>query len=593
MRATGVRSLVLIAAALLAGCGGGASALPRTLAPNGVPSSLATGPAAAFAFTAAPSSAVRSVTVALDAGPNQVTASLNVAPGSPGCTAPVTAAPATCSVSLAAAPGDHTFGVTAYGGALDRNGKPQGTVLSRNAGIPLAVARSALSSVAIALDGTPAALAVMPSARQDVQGTQQSGFDVYGVYRADGTTPFDRTFTVLATDANGSYVLGPNAPAVTLTSSDPGTLSNGNAAGNDPNAFTVSGMSYGATSLELAATATPPAGSNLAPLRARVAVRIAARNAPRVYVMDHLTRNVGKVWVFDEEGNQIATSGTFGGLNGGLGIGYDKRLSRLYVTNEYGNSIAAYDLDGNAIATPGTFPNLYFPLGLYVDAAHGLIYAGNFNGGIDNQNDGSAGTGPCSVPRAAACGVTVYDEQGNQVAVTGSWREREGVAPYLPYGVLADASSGRVYVTDAGYNRAEAYDATGRALFSWPTGAGAHGIAQDAASKDVYVADDAACVSRYGPLGEQRALPAGNCTSRDLAAPDANAFQNVRGPIAVRQNPATGWLYVANYANNSVTAYDRDGNQIALRGANLNGGPFGFNGSSGVVNGPIGIEVVP
>jgi len=585
------RALALCAVVLLASCGERPFPYAGASGPASPPRSPVTftiavpapGPASRSRALAYAAPATRSVAIAIDPGPDQQTATQNLGVGSPGCTSPSLVAPAVCSVVFSVAPGDHVFRFAAYDGALDRLGKPQGALLARNGAIPFAVGQAA--TVNVALRGAPASIAVLPGARQDVQGTQQAGFDVYGVFKADGKTPFDRTFTAVARDAGGSYLLGADAPAVALTSSDPNTFSSGAASESDPNTFKLTAAGYNATRLELAATAGP--------LTVRVPLRIVARNAPRIYVMDHLTRNVGKVWVFDDEGNQIAVGGAFAGLDGGLGIGYDKRLKRLYVTNEYASEIAAYDLEGNAIAMPGAFPNLYFPLGLYVDNARGRIYAGNFNGGIDNQGDGAAGTGPCAVPRAARCGVTVYDDAGKQLSVAGAWREQEGVVPYLPYGVLADANGARIYVSDAGYNRAEAYDARGHALFSWPSGAGAHGLAQDAATKDLYVADDAACVSRFDRQGLQQTLAAGNCTNRDSTVPDADAFQNVRGPIAVRQNPANGWLYVANYANNSVTAYDRDGTQIALRGKNLNSGPFGFNGTSGVVNGPIGIEIVP
>jgi hypothetical protein len=595
--ANALRASALVAVVLLAGCGGrSSSALPPAVPGNPGAASPASAGRAAVTFSVkvpARPQAVRSVAVAIDAGPNQLNAALNVGLGSTGCTSPAPASPAVCSAVFYATPGEHTFGFAAYDDVLDRGGKPQGTMLSHSGGIPFTVAASAPGAVNVALQGAPAGIAIVPGARQDVQGTQQSGFDVYGVFKADGVTPFDRTITAVATDAAGAFILGPDAPAIAIVSSDPGTFANAVAVPGDANTFTLPAVSYNTKRMEIAVSATPGISSaGASPAQVHVSLRVVARNAPRIYVMDHLTNNTGKVWVFDEEGNQISVAGDFAGLNGGIGISYDARLGRLYVSNEYANAITVYDPEGRTIRTAGAFPNLYFPMGLYADDARGQIYVGNFDGGIDNRNDGGAGAVPCNVPRAGTCGVTVYDEEGRQLAAPGGWREREGVVPYLPYGVLVDGS-GRVYVTDAGYNRAEAYDASGHALFSWPTGAGAHGIAHDAATRHLYVADDAACVSRYDRDGAQIPLAAGNCTGRDVAARDGNAFQNVRGPVAVRQNPANGWLYVANYANNSVTAYDREGNQMVLHGKNLNGGPFGFNGSSGVVNGPIGIEVVP
>jgi DNA-binding beta-propeller fold protein YncE len=565
----------VLAAVVLAGCGGGghASALPFTAAANAA--AAPAGPNAAdtvtFAITAPPQGAparTRSIAITVDPGPGAQTASRDVAVGT------------SISVALPAVPGDHTFTFATYDGAAGSGGKPQGSELSQNAGIPFTVARGAATTIGVSLGGVPMGTAVLPAAGQDVRGTQSTGFDLYGFYKADGATAYDRTFTALATDAAGNLILGPGAPAVAVTSSDPSTFSNGLASPANPNLFTVAAMRYDASAQTQLVVTTSSPNARAAPLRATVPLRIAARNAPRIYVMDHRTSGVGKVWVFDEQGDRIAVPGAFAGLNGGLGIAYDARLDRLYVTNEFSSAITVYDPDGNTVATSGSFEDLYFPLGISVDGARSRIYAGNFNGG--------GGTGRCG---AGECGLTAYDEHGARVAVSGGWRAREGTSGYLPYGVFADPDSGRVYVADAGYGRVEAYDASGSALLSWPAGDGATGIAQDALTKNLYVTDDDRGVNVYDRDGNALFTCARGACGGGPAG--ASAWKNLHGPMGIRQSPGNGWFYVANYANNSVTAYDRDGAQMTLRGANLGGGPFGFNGAAGALQGPIAIEVVP
>ena len=231
---------------------------------------------------------------------------------------------------------------------------------------------------------------------------------------------------------------------------------------------------------------------------------VVARNAPRVYVANHLggrpcagASESGSISVFDEQGNPIDVAGGFRGLCGATGLAYVPRVERLYAAQEFGDAIVAFDLEGNRVETPGGFPNLSSPAGIAYDAAHDRLLAGNLEAPL-----------------------TAYNADGNQLATSGTWNEREGVAPNLPYGILADPRGARVYVADAGYNRIEAYDASGNAVDAWTVPVGAMGIAQDAASGNLYVTDDdTACTSSRATARPFRKRAAPATTAAPAAGP--------------------------------------------------------------------------
>ena len=570
--ALGSAARMLAAAAaiiVLAACGGGGrAALPIPSAPlaNGsAPLAPASAVTATFSLSVPAVTAARAVAITVDAGTaQQQTASQSITPGSPRCTSASTTASLTCALGFAPAPGSHTFDLTVYDGAPN-GANAQGNVLAQYRGVPFDVRTAVTSTIALTLQGAPASVAVIPAADQDLRGTAAAGFDVYGVYKADGVTPFDRTFTALAVDAKGAYIVGPGAPAMSFASSDPAVLSHGAASASNPNLFTVSALAYvPGAAVRFTVTATPRAA---VPVSVTVPMRLAARNAPRIYVTNHLggatcagSSAAGSISVYDEQGDPVAVAGSFPGLCGAAGIAYVPRLNRLYSVQEHGNAIAAYDLEGNRVATDGAFPSLSFPFGIAYDAAHDRLIAGNFNAPL-----------------------TVYDLEGNQLSVAGNWNEREGVAPYLPYGIVADQRNGRLYVADAGYNRAVAYDANGNALFSWAARNGATGIAQEAASGDLYVTGDAQAVLIYDRQGKPSTPPcarASVCTS-------AASWANAAAAIGIAQSPGNGDFYVTNYANDTITVYDPSGAQIPTRGTGFRAPPLGNT------NGPIGIAIVP
>ncbi len=578
MSAARVRvSLVALAVFVLAGCGEAVRSLPLSSQQNSAEANVAPSGRTSVTFSVKlpHAGAPEALALTIDRGtPAQQNAVLSLATGAPGCTSAPRAAQATCALVLDLTPGAHVFDLAAENlipaAANEARDDVAPEYVAPGPGIvarfPFTVAAGEANRVRLALEGVPAGIAVLPAPNQDVQGTQAAGFVLYGFYKADGVTKFDRTFFAAATDADGAYIVGAGAPRLELTSAVPELWSDGVPVAGNPHAFTVRAVSYVSSEpVRFTVTATTLGGSAVT---AKLQLQLAARDAPRVYVASHLggrpcagASESGSISVFDEQGNPIDVPGAFRGLCGATGLAYVPRLERLYAAQEFGDAVVAFELDGNRVETPGTFPNLTSPSGIAYDAARDRLLVGNLGAPL-----------------------TAYDVDGNQLDTAGTWNELEGVAPNLPYGILADPRGSRVYVADAGYNRVEVYNANGKALASWPIPAGATGIAQDAASGDLYVTDDDHAVhvfTRHGAPVPQA------CHAGNYGCADGAPWSGARTPLGIAQSPGNGWFYVANYATNTITVYDKNGSRIDVGGTGFRPPP------AGTTNGPLGIAIVP
>lgn len=132
------------------------------------------------------------------------------------------------------------------------------------------------------------------------------------------------------------------------------------------------------------------------------------------------TRFTDIIRVYDEDGHQISTPGTFPTLGADVrGLTFDPVNRRIYAALCCIGFIGVYDENGNPVTTSGSFPNVRYPQGITFDAVNHRLYVAN---AIDP--------------------VTVYDEEGNQIA-DGAFR-----GPYIGdrLGIAYDGSTRRVYV---------------------------------------------------------------------------------------------------------------------------------------------------
>ena len=561
------RVLTLVWLVSLAACGGGgrASSLPAALgnAPGtGAPSSGARAtasfvfkvPAASRASASAGKRAPRYVsasTASLGINVDYGTANAsftgqNIGPGQPGCNNPTPLSPLICTVQLAVSPGSHTFDFRTYDGSLDGNGNPQGNLLSANLGFPFTIHGGQANAIAFTLQGIPAAVAVLPQPNQDLRGDTTGGFELYGAYKAVGTTVYPRTMTVVTTDADGNFIVGNGAPAITVQSSNTGALSAGVAAANNPNVFTVTPGTYSANAaMQLTFTATPStaaqSNSGASPLTLNVPVRYVARNAPRLYLSGGPSHNWIKV--FDEQGNPVAVSGTFPNLSNPESIGYDPVGGRILVPNEGNGTVTAYDADGNQVAFATPITGVNTPIAAAYDTGRNRVYVATHD-----------------------AGVFVFDPNGNPISVAGNWnvpapRGNGTALPYDPTALLIDTkggtSFGNVYLNDVSNGGAIAvYDGEGNGVTSFSSANGTASLAQDPVSGRLYGSWTANAITVFDEAGNVIAVP--------------GTFPHTAQPNAIVFNPANGYLYAYDtdasafgYAN-TVTAYDTSGNEIAL-----------------------------
>ena len=112
-----------------------------------------------------------------------------------------------------------------------------------------------------------------------------------------------------------------------------------------------------------------------------------------LYVTDNNDFRHATIRVYDQNGNQISTSGTFPNLTPQLvDIAFDSSNNHLYVVHyqesrsgvnpDAPDSITEYDQDGNQVPTSGSFPNLNGPTGVAFDPTNNHLYVTNIFGAV-------------------------------------------------------------------------------------------------------------------------------------------------------------------------------------------------------------------
>jgi DNA-binding beta-propeller fold protein YncE len=211
----------------------------------------------------------------------------------------------------------------------------------------------------------------------------------------------------------------------------------------------------------------------------------------------------------------------------------------VYQTSEANltDAVVITDENGNAQSVAGTFPNLSSVNGIAYDPHNGFLYV---------ENSGTAN-------------VTVYDPQGRQQTVAGSFQNG---GPDQPEGIVFDPHNNWLYVTYSSSNSVAAFDEQGRMQSTsggFPNLSSPVGIAYDGADQALYVASQTGSVTAYDEQGTQKTLPPGG-------------FPNLGTPDGVAYDPIGAFLYVTNTdvgggAPGNITVYDTQGNQQTVSGS--------------------------
>jgi sugar lactone lactonase YvrE len=426
-------------ALLLAGCGGGSS----TLTPTGVAGPAATGskrvaatlkikipPKRAAEGARSPkyvSPATQSIAVSFTpaAGGNAQTFNQNLTPGSPGCTASLVS-PLICVVTLSLAPASYVANFTTYDGVLDHNGDPQGNVLSQNQGAAVTIAPAAANSINVTLQGVPAGVAIAP-----VGGTAAA-------QRNAGAFTIDKCFTtqkfeIVGVDADGDYIVGPGAPAVSLTGGT-GLVTIAGPSQASPNLFTVtrSGLPVGLTTLALSATLTPGTGGP-------------AAAAPSTLALTFNTSNCGV--------GSLVAPGSFAGPSDAV----SDAQGNVYVADSTAGAVKKVSANGGAVTTvaPSSFIT---PDALTIDASGNLFVADAVDGSIKevspNQTVTPIASGfsfPTGIAAAPDGNLYVADDVTDQltlIVLSGNLQHVSIGSGFADLSSVALDSSGTVYVAD-------------------------------------------------------------------------------------------------------------------------------------------------
>jgi virginiamycin B lyase len=136
--------------------------------------------------------------------------------------------------------------------------------LSANQNVGFNIASGAANQINVTLDAIPAGVTLVPDGNSSVQGNTTNG------YAADKCGSGGATFTdgvsVLATDADGNYILGPGEPVATLTPGNTALIAVATPPPSAPNHFVLTHSQSPAAPVPLTATVTPLDGAGASPV---------------------------------------------------------------------------------------------------------------------------------------------------------------------------------------------------------------------------------------------------------------------------------------------------------------------------------------
>jgi hypothetical protein len=528
-----LRSISFLVAALVTGCGGSASPTPAALAPAGNAARVRQKATATFTIRVPRhdrrrpryvSPSTKSIGITVDPGTaNQIVDNANLATG-------------VTTVTIALTAGAHTFDIKTYDGAL-AGGSPSGNELSIDDGLAFTVKSGQNNAIGAVLGGIPAGIVVTPASGQDILGNASTGFTLVGAKKADGATTFARSFTVVSTDADGNFIVGPGSPTMSVTSSNPAAISGGVASAANPTKFTFTPGNVVTVPAvaTMTASATVQPGSGPSGVSTTFLMRISNFNAPRIYGTGTAFGS-GKLKVWDEEGNTVTLAGTpFSAAGEIQGLCYDPHNDSIYATDA--NYVYRFTTAGSYIAKHSVTS---IPISLAYDGGTGYVYSAEYNSAVET-----------------------FNESLTSVTVSGNWHETgTGAVPVYPTAMVADTNNGLLYLLDAGPSSVlQAFTPLGAATStSWvPANSGSiqlTGMTQDPATRYLYVMASNSTVQVFDESGDPVAV-SGSFAGLTQAALDEWDATNAR-------------LYVYDVSNSKMSAFDGEGNAIPLSGSFAN-----------------------
>jgi DNA-binding beta-propeller fold protein YncE len=422
----------------------------------------------------------------------------NLTPTSSGCSS--TLASTECTVSVSLSPGNYDATFTTY----DQQ-NAAGNALSAAQNVPFTVVAGTTNTIPLTLGGIPTDLRVIADSPATIAGDPVNGFTL--------PTGKNGYVTVLGVDADGNYILGSGAPAVTLASSDTTAYTVTPSGTSAPNRFTLTNVAPYAGAAVLTASVTPATQSGASALSTLAHVF----SQPSVIYVEAVT---GTAVVGYSPFGTVDVSGGFPNTHAAGAAVFDPANDLIYVANGGNSTITAYTPTGTQQTLSGTFPNLSEPEGIIYDPVNGDLY-------VANQGNST---------------VTAYDANGNQQTLSGGFAGVSG-----PHGIVYDPVNGLIYVTDS--TTVTAYDGNGNPQTLSGTFGGVNdpdGIAYDTVTGWLYVANFGnSTVTVYDANGNRQTV--------------SGSFSGLDRPTAITYDVANGVLYAASPQIGQVSAFTDSG----------------------------------
>lgn len=426
---------------------------------------------------------------------------------SSGCTSSL--ASTQCTLVVGLPPGNYDITLTTYDGP---NGT--GAKLSAAQTVPATVVFAQNNTVAMTLGGIPVSVRFVSDNPTTMPGDSANGFTL--------ATGANSNVTVLGVDADGNYILGAGAPAVSLTSSD-ASITVTPAGSAAPNRFLLSDVAAngGAGGALLRATVTPAASSGASAISATAAVM---SRTPTLFV-EEAGSNIVEGY---SEAGTLTVPG-FASSSGPAAGAFDWQNGWLYVANASSNTVTAFNLSGVPQTLPaGSFLGLNLPEAMIFDPDNGLLYVANEN---------------------APYTITAYDRNGVLQTLTGTF-------PNLnrPHAIAYDPVNKLLYVANAGAG-ITVYDANGTQQLTsgtFPNVSSPTGIAYDVANGYLYVANfNNGTMTVYDQNGNQRAAN-GTFSIPPHSIGVAYDFRNDRIYVTA---PSIGGVYIYDPNGNNTGSF--------------------------------------
>ena|SRR5579862_5794110 len=325
------------------------------------------------------SPATQGITIALTGPSFNSSVVAGLTPSSPGCVTGTSGV--TCTLSLGAlapcvttncyAATLTTYDAVACGGGtctIPNSAKE----LSAAQSVPFNVAIGTANIVSATLGGIPRSIAVSPLRAGYLRGDAHQ----LRLWGANG-----QSLVAVGLDADNNPIVGPGAPAISVSSGSKTMTASGPVAGS-PNVVRLQATTGGIPSVvtpgiaELTVTATPQSGSGGSPVSINVPVTIAHS---AVYIGEY-----GAIAVY-YDGNTLTPNATITGSNTGLNAVDAADLAvdshgELYASIAGDNEILEFPAGSNYNATPNVLTGantlLTTPIGIAADSA-GTLYVAN------------------------------------------------------------------------------------------------------------------------------------------------------------------------------------------------------------------------